>query len=251
MLKIRKEQNKELGKIALKRFEDSMVEHLKQFFPKYHEIHSEPLLRKVIQYAFERAEDYDFTTQRNVCLYINLVFLLGSNFDRDPQLPWAEQILTDESITNSVTRIDRLNDEAMKYLDHVAGVESEYLGRAILKIREISIEDFAQTPTPNAGNIALAQLQIIWPHKCRKLDDTVLRGLIGQGQESAKIYNITSERGIVLYTALMLLLGSGFDKDPQFPWAESVLNDESITDETAKVNMLYKESMSFLEKWLA
>ena len=43
MLKIRKEQYEELGKVSLKRFEDSMVEHIKEFFPKYYEIHKEPL----------------------------------------------------------------------------------------------------------------------------------------------------------------------------------------------------------------
>jgi hypothetical protein len=48
----------------------------------------------------------------------------------------------------------------------------------------------------------------------------------------------------------MFLLGSGFDKDPQFPWAENVLNDKSIPDESTRVDRLYKEAMTFMEKWL-
>ena len=32
--------------------------------------------------------------ERDVCLYINLMFLLGSNFDTDVQLPWLADILT-------------------------------------------------------------------------------------------------------------------------------------------------------------
>lgn len=250
MLRIRKEQNEELGKIALKRFEDNMVEHIKEFFPKYYEIHEEPLIRKVILYAVDRAESYDLITERDLCFYINLVFLLGSNFDTDPQLPWAAEILKDETITDSVTRIDRLHDKAMQYLDRAAGVENEYLGRALLRIREISIEDFRQKLTPNTGGIAAAQLQKIWPMKCQELGETALRRLIRDAIESAKAYNITSERGIVLYSWFMFMLGGGFDKDPQFPWATAVLNDESIPDESTRVDRLYKEGMDFLKKWL-
>lgn len=228
-----------------------MVEHIKKFFPKYHEIHGVPLIRKVIQYAVDRAKTYDFITQRDVCLYINLVFLLGGNFDTDLQLPWAAAILKDETITNPATRIDRLHDKAMEYLDRVAGVENEYLGRALLRLREISIEDFAPTPTPNAGDVAAVQLQKIWPRKCQQMGEMSVRKLIRDSIESAKAYTITTERGVVLYTALAFLLGGGFGKDPQFPWAAKVLNNESILDENARVDLLYKEAMAFLKKWLS
>lgn len=250
MLRIRKEQYEELGKIALKRFEDSMIEHVKKFFPKYYEVLGETTIRKVILYSIDRAENYGFTTERDVCLYINLIFLLGSNFDMDPQLPWATVILNDETIVVPFRRIDRLYEEAMGYLDRVAGVNNEYLGRALLRVREISIEDFAQTPTANAGDTAATQLQKIWPRKCRQMDEMTLRGLITDGIESAKGYDITTECGVVLYTALMFLLGSGFDKDPQFPWAAKILNDETMPNQSAKVGRLYKESMAFLNKWL-
>jgi hypothetical protein len=250
MLQIRKEQYEELGKVSLKRFEDSMVEHIKEYFPKCFEIHKEPLIRKVILYAVDRAESYGLITERDVCLYINLVFLLGSNFDTDPQMPWAAAILNDETITDSVIRIDKLHDKGMEYLDQVAGVENEYLGRALLKVREISIEDFAKIPTGNAGDIAATQLQKIWRRKRQQMGETILARLIRDGIESAKGHNLTSERGVVLYTVLMFFLGSGFDKDPQFPWAENVLNDKSIPDESTRVNRLYEEAIAFMEKWL-
>ena len=247
MLKIRKEQNEELGKIALKKFEDSMVKHVKEFFPKYYEIYEEPLIRKVILCAVERAESYGLITEREVCLYINLVFLLGGNFDADPQLPWASAILNNETITDSTERIDSLHDMAMEYLDQVAGAENEYLGKALLKIREIPVDDFSQTPTPNADDIAAVQLQKIWPAKCQQMGKSTLRKLIRSAIESAKVYNITSERGIVLFSGLMFMLGSGFDKDPQFPWAHKVLNDKSITDQKIRIDRLYKEAMAFLD----
>jgi len=251
MLRIRKEQNEELGKIALKRFEDSMVEHIKEFFPKYYEIHEEPLIRKVILYAVDRAESYDLITERDVCLYINLVFLLGSNFDTDPQLPWAAETLNDETITDSVTRIDTLYDKAMEYLDHVAGVDNEYLGRALLRIREIYGRELTQPPVENLENHVAMRLKEVWPHKYRRAGEQTINSLVRHGIASAKQYNITGQHGLTVYIELMFMLGSGFDKDPQFPWAAKVLNDESMPNRITKVDQLHEETMAFLEKWLA
>lgn len=250
MLKIRKDQYEELGKVSLKRFEDSMVEHIKEFFPKYYEIHKEPLIRKIIQYGVDRAETCGFETKRDTPLFIDLMFLLGSHFDEDVQYPWAPEILTDESIADPISRADKLYDKAMEYLDQVAGIENEYLGRALLKVREISVEDFSQSPTANAGDVAATQLQKIWRRKCQQIGETTLHKFIRDAIEFAKGYNIASERGVVLYAALMFLLGSGFDKDPQFPWAAKVLNDQSISAESTRIDRLYKEAMAFMEKWL-
>ena len=250
MLKIRKEQYNELGKIALKKFEDEMVEHIKEFFPKYYEIHKEPLIRKIIQYGVDRAETYGFETKRDTPLFINLMFLLGSHFDEDVQYPWAAKILSDESIVDPISRADKLYDTAVEYLDQVAGVENEYLGKTLLSIREISIEAFAPMPTANVGDIAATQLQKIWRRKCQHMGEMTFRKLIRDGIESAKVYNIATERGLVLYITLMFLLGSGFNKDPQFPWASKILKDQAILTESPRIDRLYKEAMAFLDKWL-
>ena len=251
MLTIREEQMEELAKVSLKRFEDSMVEHVKEFFPGYYEVLGEPTIRRVVQYGVDRAETHDFITERNVCLYINLMFLLGSNFDEDLQLPWAASILAEESTTEPNTRIDELVSASTEYLDEIAGVDDQHIARALVNIREVSIEDFSQSSTGNVGREIIALLQKVWPQKCGRLGDAILRQLIGHGVESMAQYNVTSDRGVALYTGLTFMLGSGLDSDPQFPWAATVLNDESIPDQATRVDRLYKESMAFLDKWLA
>jgi hypothetical protein len=251
MLKIREEQYEELGKISLKSFEDSMVEHIKEFFPEQYEILGEPAIRRVIQYGVERAENYEFITERDVCLYINSMIMLGSNFDTDLQLPWAADILKDESITDSVARVDALCEKTLEYLDRVAGTNEGYYKRALLSVREVPIQDFSQSVTGGVEPRIIGQLQKIWPKKCEDLGERAVRQLIRHALESAKEYSITNDRGIMVYAGLMFMLGGGFDKDPQFPWAALVLNDESITNEPAKVDRLYKEAMAFLEKCLS
>lgn len=244
MLKIREEQYEELGKVTLKRFEDEMIEHLQKFFPKYYEIYGEPLIRKVIQYGTERAEIYGFLTKRDTPLYIDLMMLLGSHFDQDPQYPWAIEILEDQSVENPIEKADKLYDRALKYLDEAAGKENEYLGRALLRIREIPFEDYSKGPVASL-------LQEIWPQKYKVLGGLILNALIEDGNQSAREHDMPSKQGEAVMTVLKYLLGSSFDKDLQFPWASSVLQDESITNPASKVDQLYKAAISYMNKWLS
>ncbi|MBN1843959.1 MAG: hypothetical protein JW883_16990 [Deltaproteobacteria bacterium] len=75
-------------------------------------------IRSAIRYGLKRAKGYGLTTERSVRLYIEMMFLLGSGFDADPQLPWAAEILNDETILAENLRIDLLRDKAWDYVDH-------------------------------------------------------------------------------------------------------------------------------------
>lgn len=255
MLKIRKEQYEELGKISLKRFEDSMVEHIKEFFPENYDVLGEAVVRNVIEYGVDRAEAHGFETEPDVNMYIDLMLLLGSNFDTDPQLPWAAEILQEESteeesIAEPVGRVEKLYDQAIEHLDHIEGPEDEYLANALDEVGEISFEDLPLAPSDNIKNTTVSFLQRIWPEKCRALGTDALNHLIRYGTESAQRYQITGQRGMVLYTVLMFILGSGFDMDPQFPWAANVLKEESTINEAERIDRLYEEAMAFLDEWL-
>lgn len=251
MLKIREEQMEELAKVSLKKFEDRMVEHVKEFFPRHYEVMGEPTIRNVIQYGVDRAKTYDFISERNVCLYTNLMLLLGGNFDADSQLPWVAAVLTDESIAEPNARIDKLLEVATEYLDEVAGLGDKHLELALLNFGEIPVQDFSESATGEADRNTADLLEGVWPQKYAKLGEGIVTRLGQSAMESAGRYGITGDRGVAIYVAHMFLWGSGFDRDPQFPGAAAVLADESIVNQSEKVDRLYKESMAFLETWLA
>jgi hypothetical protein len=124
MLKIRKEQDEELGKIALKRFEDSMVEHLRKFFSDECELLGEDGTRQTIHYAIERAGEYGIVSERDVCIYTDVMFAFGRDFDKDPKLPWAAQILNDESLKDSPSeKVDKLYEAASTNFQEAAGIK--------------------------------------------------------------------------------------------------------------------------------
>ena len=94
MLTIRREQFDEIGRRLAFRWEDTMVLHLETFFPERVAELGEKGVRDAIVLGQKRAAKYDIYTERDVCKYLNFMFAYGFDFDTDPELPWARQILT-------------------------------------------------------------------------------------------------------------------------------------------------------------
>ncbi len=114
MLTLRKEQLAVFGPLGKKIFEDRMIAHLKKVFPEQSESLGEPKLRETIQYGTQHAAAYHIISERDVCKYIDLMILYGRDFDKDPNLPWAQSILQNQAIRNPSSKIERLYKAAKK-----------------------------------------------------------------------------------------------------------------------------------------
>ncbi len=254
MLVIRKEQMLTLEQAVIHNFENRMLDHLEKFFPIHCKILGVEQVYKVIRLGLERAERYDFISERNVHLYVGLMFMLGSYFDRDPQLPWATKILSDENIANPNTRANRLYGRAMTFLNEAAGKDNQYLERALRNAHKLSINALSRSGEDKKisfGDYMLKLLYAFFPEKYEAVSEANIRRLIRHGYQIAKSYNLTSETANATYISLMFMLGSGFDKDPQYPWATTVLNDASLVEPNKKGDQLYQLAKAHLEKWLA
>src|SRR5215472_3275189 len=93
MLTIRALQLDVLSEPQIKRFEDRMLSHLRNSFPQQSELLGELRLREMIRQGVKRAGVYGITTERDVCKYVDLMMVWGTDFDQDQKLPWAGQIL--------------------------------------------------------------------------------------------------------------------------------------------------------------
>lgn len=109
-LTIRAEQLDEYSRREVRKFEDWVGEHLRKFFPQQCEAAGDPEVRRLIRDGIRRAAGYRITSQRDVCKFIDLTMLAGENFESDPRLPWALEIL--ERPTDSASRITALTDYA-------------------------------------------------------------------------------------------------------------------------------------------
>ncbi|OQY28744.1 MAG: hypothetical protein B6244_06175 [Candidatus Cloacimonetes bacterium 4572_55] len=108
MLVIRKQQMDALSQVVMDTFEDRMVAHLYDTFPEKCAEMGESSVREDIQYGVQRSAQYGIEAERDVCRYIDVMFVLGRDFDNDPSLPKIRAILIDQNIKYARTRMDTI-----------------------------------------------------------------------------------------------------------------------------------------------
>jgi hypothetical protein len=109
---IRETQMTKLTELSRRKFEDRVAAHLTRCFPADCRALGESGLQEVIGYGIQQAAKHGFELERDVCKYIDVMFTFGRDFDRHPDLPWAAQILEDDSFKNPTARMERLFSEA-------------------------------------------------------------------------------------------------------------------------------------------
>ncbi len=240
MLTIRQEQVDAFKSNAVRKFEDDMVDHLKQFAPKRWKTLGEPGVREGIRFGINRARKYGFSYRGPVRFYIELMFMFGAYFDTDPQHPWATPVLQDPKMTDQMIRADRLYKEMNNYLGVVSGPEHKFLIEAMKRLSQAKLQDFVIAGT-SIDRSVIAKLQQIYPEKCNYLGQTVLRALIQTGFKVARDFRFTSEKGTVLTTVLAFDLGHGFRADPLNRWIGAELANKSRPDANAWIDELYSK----------
>ena len=105
--------------VASPRFADEALRRLRANHPEKANYLGDAVLRGLIPRATEEARQYAVDTDNGVCLFVGLMFAVGHGFARDPKYPWVMNTLTNPSIKDRETRVERLYSKTMTYLDHV------------------------------------------------------------------------------------------------------------------------------------
>jgi hypothetical protein len=93
---------------------------------------------------------------------------------------------------------------------------------------------------------SLRRMHEIFPGHARYLGPRATRHLVEQGHRLAEKSGFNTERDIRLYTDLMIMLGAGFETDPQLPWAREVLDDSSYAG-VSRMEALWDRAMAYLD----
>jgi hypothetical protein len=119
MFTIREEQFAAFRSANLKHYEDQMFAHLKKYFPKQCDAQSEMATREGIQFGIERAAVYGIVSRCDVCMFIEVMFTFGHDFDRNPKYSWAANILINQTITDPSVKIRELYHMAISKVGEV------------------------------------------------------------------------------------------------------------------------------------
>ncbi len=246
MLKIQKQQMAAFERESLLELEERVLLQVIEAYPIHHRILGVSPLRAAVHLGFERAGVHGFRFDRSLRTYVDLMFMVGSGFDDDPQLPWAAAALADRASKDEATRAELLFAAARAYLMRVAGHANDHLLGALARARALPLP---AGPTVEEATPPL--LQDLMPTKYEELGPAGVSRLLQRGRAAAARYGITGTRGVTLYVVLMFILGAGFDQEPLAPWASTILNDKAIRDEHARADQLHAAALTNLDAWLA
>ncbi len=98
MLIIRKEQIGVFETQFGKRFRTTLCGHVRAEFAAKTKDMTDSDLEKLISEGIERSRSYQVTSERDITLFVDLMFLQGFQFEQDRGLLWARKILLDQSL---------------------------------------------------------------------------------------------------------------------------------------------------------
>ena len=118
----------------------------------------------------------------------------------------------------------------------------------MLKIRKEQMRAIGRVQLPTFEK---QMLKHVHQHFCKHLEllgeEGVLK-VIRHGYERGKEYDFSTRHEVCLFTDFMIMLGSGFDTDPQLPWVTEILKAESAHDPTERIDTLYDKVMEYLDR---
>ena len=245
-LVIREAQRKPLRELALRAFESRMVEHLFGFSPQHCRGIGEAAVRDVVRRGIERAARYAFTQRGPVRFYLELMLLMGSGFDTDPQLPRAmAEILRSGGVADQLARADRLHGELQQHMRTVLGPDNCHARAAIARLRTMSSAGLPLSDERLEQDV-LRVFEQVYPQRCAITDPTALRTLVASARRLATTARLDVRRGTALCSLLMFELGHACFDDPLYPWLSRSLREPVGDDAIARTEHLETKAMTYL-----
>jgi hypothetical protein len=248
MLNIRPEQMKVFERDALRRFEEEMIAHSREFSPRLCEVIGDDQLRIAVRQAIQRANTYGFTNRGPIRLCVELMFLCGSDFATDPLYPELGAILRETG--DQMQRAERIAERVGDYHDRVAGPNGVNVRSALEAVAAL-----ARTPKAfsEAGFVPelLQEMHRAFPLRTAYIGEQALTMLIREGRAVARENGFSTPRAEALIVVLMFAFGHGCVADPLYPWISQTLADEKIVDPAARAERLERKAVTWLDHVLS
>lgn len=101
-----------LGRERQRDFEDRMLSHIRLCLGALAGRRTDDELRDIVSSGVTHASEYGITYEYEVCLFVDVMLLLGTDFDNSATHPWAREILTDAARRGPRATVDLLYQTA-------------------------------------------------------------------------------------------------------------------------------------------
>lgn len=227
---------------------DDLLEDLWATYPQHCVVLTDPKTRRAIDAGIERAARHGFVDADEVRSYIRLMVFMGSHFDEDPQLAWAGEQLRRTANASRSQAMDALLAEVLSRMEPIIGPDGGYYRRALAWVQARSFETLVTTygESDEALHTLLRRLH---GRKYEALGDESVDQLIARARVAAADHGLTTSQGLVVYLALMFLLGSGIDRDPFHPWVNATLAAQVDLHPNELARLLHARSIVILRRY--
>ena len=246
MLQFQPQQMRQLTAASLGNFVTELALHLRAFSPAHVASLDPAVLRQVIDFGTARAEHHGFSLRGPIRFYVEMMFMLGSHFDTDPQYRELLGPLHRRDDSSEMERADELHRRLMHYAEATGGPRHVFEALALeraLGVRDDSVGAFADRP-PQA---LVEVLQAIHPEKVECIGRAAVLELVQQAFAAALQRNPAWHGAGPLFAGLMFTLGHGCLVDPQYGWIAQGLGGYGATAADAP-QRLFRTFMAFLFK---
>jgi hypothetical protein len=167
-----------------------------------------------VRHGVARAAAHGFDQRGTVRFYVETMMLLGSDFDTDPQVPWAGQILADPAYRTPMDRAESLH---RRLLGHLAQVDGEQGDRARVALAGLAtwLVGGSHPSTTHFEDDVMHALARVHPAKLAACGETSIRRLVAGCAASARG---DEPHSALARIALMFAFGHRFDTDPWLVW---------------------------------
>ncbi len=248
-LVIRAEQMRALEEAQVDRFAEELVIHFQAFAPAQCRAMGRDAVLHTTSIGLRNARDHGFLHRGAARFYVETMFMLGSQFDTDPQYRSVVRALFEAGEADETERADRLYESVMDYVDQTSGAQHEYERQALARAAHARFEhvlDLAHRPAADV----VAVLHGVYPEKARYIGDSAIAALVEKGPAMAAERGTSWAVGVPLFAGLMFTFGHGCFADPQFPWISGSLVDAKSGDASAVLERLFRQFSIFLDRAL-
>jgi hypothetical protein len=180
-----------------------------------------------------------------VRLYLEAMLLFGSDFDTDPQYPWATQALAAAGPATQMERARGLYRAIDAYRTEVAGPDDRHLRAALDRLSVFA--QYRQVEENEATTAFLqTELTALYPEKTRFMGADTLRTAVEHARGKAQQLGFTHARALLLTSVLMHAFGHGCFADPLYPWIMRTLHDTRTDAAQSRAARLEKRAKTWL-----
>ncbi len=251
MLIIRDEQIELLRQQPRIRFENRLIRHCYEFYTEECDRLGKKQVRRVVRFGLKQMLSQGYTTQRDATYFISLMFLFGSYFYCDPQLPWCSGETGTQPLSDRVGQIQDVYQTAITYLEKTAGDDNRFLIKALIRIYDFDMSRLPESLGDEFPQELCALMEYFYPEKFAYQGSDITLSVVHDAIFKARGYGIKSVEGLATYVTLVFILGDRFGKDLLNPWAVTVLDDPTLTAPDSRATLLLKEARKYLRMVLS